>query len=700
MRKKKPDDVLFEDRTWLLLKRLGFSEMNIDRNCNLVFKNGYTKQIDVLARDEENIFIIDCQTGTKNPLNARAKLMEYDGLYDNVKKAVESKWWRGVGRITILVAISSPDKRSEDKYFVESEKKHKNIMLWSLTDIEYLEGLLIHSGEVAKNQLYSVIFSNKKQKSLENDYLALKGKMAGYSFYSFLISAKELIKYAYVHHRELSEIKEVSAAYQRMIQPKKIKAIKEYVDSDGSFPNAIVVNFTKSVDWERQKRIKDVEVGLLTMPNRYGSAWIIDGQHRLFGAATSSNDILLPVLAFEHMDEVEQAELFVDINKKQTSVPGSLLWDLYTDIYKDSADAKQKRQYYISKIAKRLNKKGPLAGLIDIPSIPNYSTLKLSLNTVCATIEKFTPWELITHPTDESKLTEMAARIIDAYFSVLKSLWPEQWENGKKSVILSNNGFGVFIMVFKDIVGDIAYAEKKQLLVNSNSAELKAAFKTYLEWAIELLKEDKVLQRAIKSETGRGSQSNNAAEFDKKIKEEIKTFAPPRLKDLAHEKDVEKKASDDLINIREMLPRLKKKVEQSERVLREIILDRLVQHYGDDKWWKQGMPGELKAYLNSEWQKKVKRNPQLKREPYTNKKKFEHLTMGQVGDVIVYGANWENNFINDFEDKNYLLRRIPDILVLRNPVRHDRSLTDQDISDGMSGLFWLSNCLGRNDIKP
>ncbi|GAG62673.1 unnamed protein product, partial [marine sediment metagenome] len=37
-------------------------------------------------------------------------------------------------------------------------------------------------------------------------------------------------------------------------------------------------------------------VGIITLPEYYGCAWIIDGQHRLYGAAHAKEDIVVPVL--------------------------------------------------------------------------------------------------------------------------------------------------------------------------------------------------------------------------------------------------------------------------------------------------------------------------------------------------------------------------------------------------------------------
>ena len=51
-------------------------------------------------------------------------------------------------------------------------------------------------------------------------------------------------------------------------------------------------------------------------PDRFKSVWIIDGQHRLFGFTEASDDIAthtVPILAFEKLSTVSEAELFTTI---------------------------------------------------------------------------------------------------------------------------------------------------------------------------------------------------------------------------------------------------------------------------------------------------------------------------------------------------------------------------------------------------
>ena len=349
--KYKKFDELFEDRLWKVFYNLKFSYMNEDRYLKLDLETAYKpKQIDVTAKDDDNIFVVECRSSESDgPVNAKSALEEWSSKRDKIQQAIKASWGRNCGRINLVVAISSQEKRPVD-YDYAKEIRNKNIFLWSAKEIEYIESLTKQVGPAAKYQLYSILFAGKKQKSLKGTCLAIKGKLAGHPFYTFLIPAKKLLKYAYVHHRELTGIIEASQVYQRMLREAKLRKIAKFVDTGGGFfPNSIIVNFSnkKPLRFDTKEALDDISMGTLHLPGFFGSAWIIDGQHRLYGVARAEMDVMVPVLAFENIGQIEQTNLFVDINEQQTSVPKNLLWDIYSDIYCDSSDDKQKFLYQV-----------------------------------------------------------------------------------------------------------------------------------------------------------------------------------------------------------------------------------------------------------------------------------------------------------------------------------------------------------------
>lgn len=71
-----------------------------------------------------------------------------------------------------------------------------------------------------------------------------------------------------------------------MVKPSRLKSIAAYIDKGGQFPTNIVINFkTKksNLEFQKMENFENTAFGKLTLPGQYGSAWVIDGQHRLYG---------------------------------------------------------------------------------------------------------------------------------------------------------------------------------------------------------------------------------------------------------------------------------------------------------------------------------------------------------------------------------------------------------------------------------
>ena len=81
----------------------------------------------------------------------------------------------------------------------------------------------------------------------------------------------------------------------------------------------------------------EAKLGMLHLPQTYRAAYVIDGQHRLYGYADSerAGQDLIPVVAFVDLPRSEQVRLFMQINENQQAVPknlrntlnAELLWD-------------------------------------------------------------------------------------------------------------------------------------------------------------------------------------------------------------------------------------------------------------------------------------------------------------------------------------------------------------------------------------
>ena len=149
--------------------------------------------------------------------------------------------------------------------------------------------------------------------------------------YLFGLHPGKLIEICYVLRRTSNK----PMAYQRFINKDRIKNISDFLSSASALiPNAIIIAF--DADEKIQKKIK-FEDGLLSFPHDYCIAWIIDGQHRVYGfqytkyknwSNETSEDFKLPIVAFKNLNEINQNRTFVNINYNQKKINPTLLCQL------------------------------------------------------------------------------------------------------------------------------------------------------------------------------------------------------------------------------------------------------------------------------------------------------------------------------------------------------------------------------------
>lgn len=299
-------------------------------------KDGPTNQLDVVGIDSELVLGIECKsavTYSKRP-KFQEELAKFSDFRERLSKAVKAQWSSPQKRQTALLFFTCNINLSEND---RERAKQANIFLFDEEDLEYYEKLVSQIGPAAKYQFFADMLPGKTVAGLEIKVPAVKTKMGQYNCYTFPISPEYLLKISYVSHRTKGKASDINT-YQRMIAKSRLKAIRQYITDKGIFPTNIVVNLDKKcIDFQRLKQENEKEeseasgmLGWLHLRPAFKSAWIIDGQHRLFSYSghPRAKTGHLAVLAFEGIPPSAQARLFVDINAKQKSVKTSLLQEL------------------------------------------------------------------------------------------------------------------------------------------------------------------------------------------------------------------------------------------------------------------------------------------------------------------------------------------------------------------------------------
>lgn len=477
VKKLKSHDTLLEDQTWCLFYRMGYPEIN-DQQFKITFKRHDgtigSKQIDVFAKDDETVIVIECKSRESRGRRTLQKdLGETDSLQKPIANAIKEFYGSDFKPKIIWAYVTNNIIWSEPDL---ERAAASNIRVITENEMQYFDAFIKHMGPAGRFQFLAEFLENQEIPNLSNVKVpAIRGKLGGQQFYSFVTTPRHLLKIAFVNHQALNH-PDGRPAYQRMIAPSRIKDIESFIKNGGYFPTNILINFTKECQFDllsgKETADSNIKFGLLHLPNTYKSAWIIDGQHRLYGYSHLDDkwlDQSLAVIAFEKMDTKDEAELFITINHKQKSVQKSVILSLQSDLKWGSSDPKERLSALASHLAKAFNSDptSPFFQRLVVQGVTAKDNQSLTLPEL---VNGLTKSYLIGKPIHKTQLAlgplsgatddetvGRARRVINAYFSKIRDANPEKWEAGRAAYICVNPGIRGYLLLLTDIFDYITY---------------------------------------------------------------------------------------------------------------------------------------------------------------------------------------------------------------------------------------------------
>ncbi|MCM8808471.1 MAG: DGQHR domain-containing protein [Candidatus Omnitrophica bacterium] len=620
----------FEEEIRNFLKTTGFENVNGGRN----FKIGDV-QIDAIGGFGENVFIIECFASSRKKEGVRKKLKEFKGVIQTIRNDIKKHpiYGRYSNQIFALALKNIFPSDSDIKF----SNQKPPVIIWDPDFIEYYEKM---SEAVGSYTIYNILGELGIQPTIEYELLvpALKTKLGGFNVYSFWIDPKRLLKYAFVARRERKE----ENYYQRFISKQRIKEMAEdYIDKGKFYPNSIIVSieeeckFKSFPQWKSEVdvNLKDIEFGILQLPNKYRNCWIIDGQHRLYSFSKSERQHMIPVIAFEKINKIKQAEIFVDVNLNQKVVPPDLLWDLIGELSPTSEKG------IISNVVKELNKKSCLREKFYIPSFGFKRKGQLKFSGMCQAIynsklcKKELPTRKINPLYDDNpeKFKKKLTKVLNEYFSYLSRLFTEEYKRG---FIFTNGGIAVMIYYLERIFRYLGKIPNKK-----NFEKFLNPLQEYLQENYSDKKALESLRLSCNSEGGRKNKTNEFVVYVAQIINE-KEFA---------------------MGIPTPLEELQTKIEEVEFYLREFIKAELEKK--SKNWEALYIPQDIFIKLQNRLRNKS---------PYDKRtEKWQFLTLGECR--IIIDKNWEefeSIFNTRFDSKNEVLVALDKLNKIRSPQSH------------------------------
>lgn len=603
--KPKPVGQALEDETWCLFADLGFDQMNGRSKFVIpVAKKGGDvppKQVDVFAKDKDTVLMIECkENASPSKRYLQKDLAETYSNKGPMAQAIKNHYGRSaklkIGWLFVTRnVIWSPND-------LERAKDH-GIHVIKDDDFEYYTRLTEHIGPAARHQLQADIFRNQKIPGLDVAIPALRGKMGGKAFYSFMIDPERLLRISFVSHRAKAD-EESLVSYQRMLKKARLKKISEFIENKGIFPTSIVLNILSDrplrFDLGNSDPDSPVTFGVLYLPNSYKSAWIIDGQHRLYGFSGSpwASRSTLSVIAFENLHASEQARLFIDINHEQVRVAKSLLVDLAADLYWGSPRDDDQLYALHSKIAAQLGKdlRSPLRnrmvteGKKQSPERPitltgTYEAIRRT--QLVGTIQKGKLYPGPLYETNSKKTLQRSIDILSRYLEVFRQALPDQWALGsaKGGYLCTNNGVGPLLKLLSAIDSHCKNKLGKDMSTKSPE-EFMEEVMPFITPLVTFFNTASPQDFAdFRRNIGEKGQSNSTFAMMSVINKKNQTFDPPGLQEFLKSKDTEwtEKA-------RHLVPEIQLYLQRMTLQLLEEIHGE-----GEENWWRKGVPVTVRA---------------------------------------------------------------------------------------------------------
>lgn len=458
---------IVENKLWCLLYKMGFSELNKGNEFEIFFKTAEgeiaSKHINVFAKDDDTIIVAECKSCEKlTRISLLDDLVTLSNikrrLVNSIKKFYEEEFNHKIIWIfftsNIIWSKADVTKANELKIKVITEKEY-----------EYLNQIVVHLGVAARYQFLAEYCCGEDIPNLRNRSIpAIKGRLGGRFFYSFVTTPDHLLKIAFVNHRALDDPRGIPA-YQRLVKKERIKEIENFIRNGGYFPTNILINFSHNLEFKKISKGDDgaIEYGLLNLPPKYKTAWIIDGQHRLYGFANlppEERKQNIFVLAFERLPKEKEAELFVTINHEQKSVSRTLLDDLEGDLKWGASKPNERIGAICARLIKNINTeiggffydrfiaqgiKASDKNSLTIPWIKN--GLKDSGLLGRATDQNKTYAPGVLSGSDDVETLNNAHSFLEDFFGEIVGANPARWEMGRTGYLCTNAGiFGYLLL--------------------------------------------------------------------------------------------------------------------------------------------------------------------------------------------------------------------------------------------------------------
>ncbi len=679
-RLQQPKDIeqQLTDDLWCLFHRMGYRALNLtDFEVTFVNADGSpgTRKLAVLAEDDETVVIVECKFRQERGRKSFAKDIVETGLARRALQKLLQARHRDVKKHKILWMYATRNIIWSERDIEDATTK--GIRVVTENELQYFDSFIRYMGPAGRFQFLAEYFEGQDIPGLEDVRIpATQGVFGKTKFFSFVSTPRRLLKIAFINHQALNH-PDGRPAYQRMISPSRIKEIQRFIENGGYFPTNILVNFNKVCRFDllpKDNTDPVTKFGWLHLPRSYKAAWVIDGQHRLYGYSHLSGKYLdqpIAVIGFELLPVKDEAELFVTINHEQKSVPKSVLIGLQADLKINSKIPKERLGAIASAVAKGAgaDPTSPFFQRFAVQGMHSQESQSLTIPEVVNGLVRagllgriiqgnHVPGPM-TGSTDEQTIRR-GQKVVDLFFHLIRDANPRRWEMGRDGYISTNPGIRAYLLLLSECCAHFQTTEVLDPVAVQEGA-LVDNVANLIEPVLVLVRSDDDLE--IKTRFSRKFGEGGVREYFENLAELIcdkqPNFGSPELRTtLALKKDQRRFAAD-----ADVIALSKEMLDKAVMLLKDAYGE-AIGPSGEKAYWRQGV--ENSKIKTSAYQKQLEDKSQQPIEAF--------LDIVDIKEIARQRSNWQyfqmifsiplpgekgKVYYLDWMDKFNELRRIP-----------------------------------------
>ena len=692
LRKNKPHYEMWNHKVWSVFAKMNFQEVNEVSKDSKDFKLKDIHQIDVFAKFEDTVTLVECKSKEElSKASIRKNLLEIGGYRERATSRIQQIYSKNT-KVGFVLATRNYIIGDSDVQLA----KELDIVLFDENTVDYFLDICQATGIVSKYQLLSEVYSDVEFPHLITNVPCLKTKIGTHDAYLFTIKPEKLIPISFIAHRAKGESSDMSA-FQRLVKGNRLKQIRTYIEGEekGFFPTNILVNIDtngKGAKFLPTADLGDVTFGSLSLPGKYKTVWVIDGQHRLLAYEEShlKSEQNLSVLAFYDMDPIIQANMFVDINNKQRRVPAGVIIELNAKLKWGSkkpgefiqalnatcmlelATKKSSSLRGFVKLEGDKDKKKPFSGktIEEVFRTQRFFGTEKNNALVQGPFWVVSPDEEVSKTKSKDKFVTFVDLLVEKFKNDCDT-WNNDLTNDEGRFVLTNNGFSSIIMAVAVMIKE---GERNQNLSaqNNSSYEIFSWIEPYLDTLIHYLNNCGIEKlKTFRERQGKAGQGQNKVLLLGKILERHEDFKPHGLRESLEE--ISEQWTEESGKL----------VKKMESAIKEYCVAYLKDLHGDgasQQWFYEGVPSRYVGEIST---RKAQNKTELE----------DSFDLKHWKVIIESSTNWQTlkpifgiKQSKGQNSKAQLLNWFDKMIKIRNKTAHANSVTEPEFQ--MLHSFW------------